>query len=126
MIRTLQVCENNIYVSPPDVITLAAGQAKVIFPDQRKQTNPGFSGELVQRLVQNTGAGDLYLSFGIGTNDAPECNAVDQYHCYLGPAQQRDISNDRGIVCAYSVAGTTVAKEARWRVNSPNDNMPIA
>lgn len=119
MIRVLQIVEHNILVSPPKVVQLVAGVAKTVIPDQTQAKNPQPPGELCQRLVQAIG-GDVYLAFGVGLNDtdAGVLGEVDDqvFHCFLANGQQRDISNDRTRVVAYSTTASRVAVELRWRV----------
>lgn len=120
MIQTGGVlCEHNIQIDPPRVVVIPAGGVVVLIADQTQSERPQPRGELAQRLVQNIGAGDLYLAFGIGQSDA-ELGTVNatNCHCYIASGLQRDISSDRLRVVGYSVAGTTVATEVRWRVTN--------
>ena len=112
MIRTLNVSERNLQTLPPNVITLAAGEKKILLADSRN--NPG---EIAYRRIQNVGGGDLYVSFGL-VNDAggAVCDNVANFHKYLVAGQEIDCSSDRQVVCGFSVAGTVVATELRSRL----------
>ena len=99
-------------VEPPRVLTLAAATATVIFPMAAGLRGP----EIVSRYVQNLTGADLYLSFGIGTDNAPVCNNTNNFHAVITDKQLYDCMGHRRIVCAYSVGGGVVATTQLTRV----------
>lgn len=114
----LQVAENLITVMPPKVVSVPANTATLILPNQSVQDIAGAldSSQIVQRLVQNCSPDtNLYLSFGLGSDEAPKCDNVKNFHCILGPLQQRDVSNDRRRVAAFATGAVEVATEVRYR-----------
>lgn len=117
MIRTISYCERNLQCVPPNVITVQAATATIIFVDQRYG-----EGEIAVRYVQNTGANRLYLVFGaVGGTSVPNVptpapvNATDYYHAYIEPGQLFDCSPSRLPVSGYSTAGTTVSTVVMYR-----------
>jgi hypothetical protein len=105
MIRTISVCEHNIYIAPPRVLAIAAATATEIFPNQ-----VGLKGsEIVTRYVQNMTGADLYLSFGVSNGSGgPSCDNAANFHAVLADKQLFDCFPHRQRVSAYSVSGGIV------------------
>lgn len=119
MLRTISVCEKNVSVAPPKVLTLVAATATELFPGEVGLLPVGGS-ETFTREVQNVTGGDLYLSFGvngaqIGNNQyAPSCDNLNNWHILLTDGQVYNIP-DCVRVCGYSVSGGKVSCVRRYR-----------
>lgn len=123
MIRTINAAERTISVVAPRVITLGADatttidgvnyKGQEIFPDLNNTSRT----EIAYRYIQNVGDNDVYISIGqLGADSS------NNFHCLLQSGQQKDISNHRLSVWAYSVAGSKIATELYHRndlTNSP-------
>lgn len=121
MLRTIVVCEKNIYVEPPRVLTLAAATATELFPTEQGLRPVG--GETFTREVQNVTGADLYLSFGVngaaiagGSTYAASCDNLKNWHVLLADGQIYNIP-DCVRVCAYSASGGTVSCIRRYRAD---------
>ena len=106
MIRTINVCEHNIQVMPPRVISLASVTPTELFPNQ-----VGIKGsEIVTRYVQNLTGSDLYLSFGVSdANGGPSCDDLVNFHAVITDKQLFDCFPHRQRVCCYGSARGLVA-----------------
>ena len=122
MQRTIHVAERCVFTDPPNVITVAASTPTILLQDEQfRQT-----GEIAQRYIQNTGANNLYYSFGLlnRINDfvplTASCDNLLNYHGVLLVNEQLDCSAERRVVCGYSVGGTTVATIIQRRKDLSN------
>lgn len=126
MLRTISVCEKNVYVEAPRVITLPAATATELFPNEQGLRPIG--GETFTREVQNATGNDLYLSFGVsGVLDvgtglyAPSCDNAFNWHILLTDGQVYNVP-DCVRVCGYSVPGGKVSCVRRYRVDQGHVN----
>jgi len=91
---------------------LGAGVKKILLEDSRN-----VPGEIAYRRIQNVGANNLYISFGlVDAGGGPVCDNVANFHKLLVAGQEIDCSSDRQVVCGFSIDGTTVATELRRRL----------
>jgi len=115
MLRTIVVCEKNVYVEAPHVLTLAAATATELFPSEQGLRPVG--GETFSREIQNVSGGDLYLSFGLATaTGGPSCDNLANWHILIADAQIYNVP-DCVRVCGYSVAGGKVSCVRRYRAD---------
>lgn len=117
MMRTIHTAEKNTVQQAPRVVACAAGQAILIFPDQRYLV----SQEVAYRYFQNVGANRLYYSIGVGGANStvdqpvPQCDNVATFHGFLEAGQVLDCGSSLQMVSVYSPAGTTVATTLIFR-----------
>lgn len=105
MIGTINRAEHNLFVEPPNPITLSAATAAEVLPNERGVG----TGEIAYRYIQNVGNNTLYYTFGGDSAPATLVNATTLFHGMLPAGAQLDCSNHRSRVCCYSTAGTQVA-----------------
>jgi len=114
MLRTIVVCEKNVSVEAPRVVTLAGATATELFPSEVGLRPVGGS-ETFSREVQNVTGSDLYLAFSTaGAAGIPSCDALNNWHIMVADGQIYNIP-DCTRVCAYSTAGGKVSCVRRYR-----------
>lgn len=125
MLRIVTVCEKNVLVESPRVLTLVAATATELFPNEIGLRPVG--GETFSRTVQNRTGARLYLTFGVnGAFDAetglyaPSCDDLKNWHLFLEDSQAYDVP-DCARVCAYSSGGGDVSCTRRYRA----DQIPV-
>ncbi len=120
MLRTITVCEKNVHVEAPRVLTLVAATATELFSNEIGSRQIG--GETFSREVQNNTGNDLYISFGLaGAAGIPSCDNLANYHILIADAQVYSVP-DCTRVCGYSVAGGKVSCVRRYRADMANVN----
>lgn len=97
MLRTIDVCDKNVFPEPPSIIVLANNTSTILLPDV---TTSG--AEFAYRMIFNSGANNLYYCFG------ETCDNTKNFNAFLTPGQQLNCPGCTQV-CGYSSGGTSVA-----------------
>ncbi len=104
MMRTIDVCDKNIFPEDPNIVAVLANTPTTILPDVTKN-----SSEYAYRVIMNVGANNAFYCFD------QTCDGTNNYNGYLIPGQQVNCPGCVLVSC-FSVGGTTIATTVFKRI----------